>query len=199
MTEVILYGKVAKLFPAKHTFYNINKPSDCLEAIDANYEGFKNFFKNTKETNALYEMIVDGDNVKSAKDAFGKKEIKKIEIVPIITGSDPVSLLTTFTVNLILGLVVAGIQYLLTTIPEDEPIRHTLTPAASSFAFANEQNVASQFTPVPIGYGALRIGSKIIESQRKTIDLGVSVNEKIIASAGGGSAGEGGIGSPGGY
>lgn len=192
MTEVILHGKIAKLFPANYKFYNIYKPSDCLEAIDANYEGFKNYFKNTRETNALYEMIVDGETVKNAQDAFNKKEIKKIEIVPAITGSDPVSFIGAFFVNLIIGLVVAGIQYLLTTVPESEPKRFTLTPTNSSFAFANQENIASQYTPVPIGYGALRVGSKIIESQRKAVDLGTSSNEGLIASAGaaGGGGGE---------
>jgi hypothetical protein len=46
--------------------------------------------------------------------------------------------------------------------------------------FASRENVTAQYTPVPLGYGALRIGTKIIQSIVEPIDL--STNESRLSS-----------------
>lgn len=177
MTEVILHGLVAKKFKGNYKFANIHKPTDVIEAIDANYNGFKNFFKSSAEKNMYYEMIVDGNEITSINQAIEKKEIKKIEIVPSICGSIP-AFLGKILINMMIGLVMAGIQYLLTPIPENEPKAAIAKIGAKSFLFANRENLAQQYTPVPLGYGALRVGSKIVQTVVDPISL--SSNESKV-------------------
>ena len=116
-------------------------------------------------------MIVNGNVIKNAQGATQKTEIKTIEIVPCVAGSDPVTALIVFAVTLVIGLVMAGIQYLMTPIPEEEPKNAVAQTSAKSFFFSNRLNVSKQFVPVPLGYGYLRVGSKIIESYIEPVDL----------------------------
>ena len=203
MTEVILHGLAGKKFKNYNKFFNINKPMDCIEAMDANNPGFKKFFTTSSIKNMQYEMIVDGNALQKSNQAIKKKQIQRIEIVPCITGNDPASL-SVFVGTLILGLVFAGIQYLMTPIPEREPKGSISRLGARSFFFANRENLAEQFTPVPLGYGSLRVGSKIIQSVIEPVDLSSlesDFSSSTSTSAGGGSnvVSEAGGGGGGGY
>ena len=169
MTEIFLHGLVAKKFKSHHKFYNINKPTDCVNAIEVNCPGFKKFFQKSSINNMEYEMIVNGNSLKDAHSALQKQEIKTIEIVPAISGAG--NFVAAFVVQLVIGLVSAGVQYLLTPVPEHEPAQAIIQPKPATFAFTNRDNKADQFTPVPLGYGALRIGSKIVESTLEAVDL----------------------------
>jgi predicted phage tail protein len=179
MTTIVLHGLIAKKFKQEHKFTNINKVVDALSAIDANYPGFKSYIQKSAMEGMNYEFIVDDNEVKNSKDVLSKKEIKKIEIVPSLAGKDPV----TFFVVLAINLVIAGIQYLMTSIPEEEPKVAVAQVGSKSFFFANRDNLASQNTAVPIGYGTLRVGSKIIETIISSNDLNSSpeFKEDIIA------------------
>jgi predicted phage tail protein len=179
MTTIVLHGLIAKKFKQEHKFTNINKVVDALSAIDANYPGFKSYIQKSAMEGMNYEFIVDDNEVKNSKDVLSKKEIKKIEIVPSLAGKDPV----TFFVVLAINLVIAGIQYLMTSIPEEEPKVAVAQVGSKSFFFANRDNLASQNTSVPIGYGTLRVGSKIIETIISSNDLNSSpeFKEDIIA------------------
>lgn len=156
---------------------NIAKPVDAILAIDANYDGFKNFFLREAERNNLYQFIVDGELVENANQALNKREIKTIDIIPSVGGSGPFAI--AFAVNLVIGLVMAGIQYLMTPIPENEPITMKLGVGGQSFWFASKGNSTTQYTSVPLGYGVLRVGSKIIESTILAADRDGSRGEQM--------------------
>ena len=49
-----------------------------------------------------------------------------------------------------------------------------------SFAFANRSNVASQGSPVPIGYGRLRLGSQVIQASLKAFPQNVLPQEAMV-------------------
>ena len=168
MIEIRLHGLVAKKFKPLFKMGNIFRPVDSILAIDANYNGFKNFFLQEAEKNNFYQFIVDGDLVKNANEALERKEIKTIDIVPYICGSVPV--LVAFAVNLAIGLVMAGIQYLMTPIPENEPAAMTAQIGGQSFWFASKGNIPAQYISVPLGYGELRVGSRVIEQGIRAID-----------------------------
>lgn len=168
MTEITLHGLVSKKFKSHFKMANITKPVDAILAIDANYDGFKNFFLGEAERNHFYQFIVDGELVKNANQALEKKEIKTIDIVPYIGGSGPVAV--AFVVNLAIGLVMAGIQYLMTPIPENEPQAMVQQLGGNSFWFASKANFTSQFVSLPVGYGELRVGSRVIETVINAVD-----------------------------
>ena len=185
MTEIILHGLVSKKFKSRHKFHNIKKPVDSIKAIDANCKGFKNFFLNESKKNMLYEMIVDGSVVSNANQALEKKEIKRIDIVPAVSGGGPA--LVAFAVNLVIGLVMAGIQYLMTPIPENAPRAAISQVGGKSFFFSNKENTAQQYVSVPVGYGALRVGSKVISTQVNSKEQNESSVQSFASSSPGGS------------
>ncbi len=168
MTEITLHGLVAKKFKPFFKMSNISRPVDSILAIDANCDGFKNFFLQEAEKNNFYQFVVDGDLVTNANEALGRKKIKTIDIVPCVWGSAPV--LVPFLVTLAIGLVMAGIQYLMTPIPENEPKAAVAQLGGNSFWFASKANIPAQFISVPLGYGELRVGSKVIEQTIRAID-----------------------------
>ncbi len=192
MTEIVLHGLVSKKFKDVHKMANIKTPSDAIFAIDANYDGFKNFFLKEAKINNFYQFVVDGNLVENANEALEKKEMKRIDIVPYIGGSGPA--IIAFVVTLAIGLVMAGIQYLMTPIPENEPKVMVAQLGGNSFWFASKYNLTNQFTSAPIGYGELRVGSTVIETQIKatnrneTISVGSS-NSVSSSPGGGGGAG----------
>ena len=185
MTEVKLHGLVAKKFKPNYKFSNIRNPIDAILAIDANYDGFKNFFIKERERNHMYQFLVDGNLIKTAKEALDKREIKRIDIVPYVGGSGP---LIPFFVTLAIGLIMAGIQYLMTPIPENEPRAAVAQLGGNSFWFASKENAVAQYISVPIGYGELMVGSKTVEVE---IDA-ISRNETSEAASPVQSAGSGG-------
>lgn len=186
MTEITLHGLVAKKFKPSFKMSNISRPVDSILAIDANYDGFKNFFLQEAEKNNFYQFVVDGDLVTNANEALGRKEIQTIDIVPCICGGGPA--IVAFVVTLAIGLVMAGIQYLMTPIPESEPKTAVAQLGGNSFWFASKANIPAQFISVPLGYGELRVGSKVIEQTIKAIDR---ADENLSASATEGSSNQG--------
>lgn len=184
MTEIFLHGMVSKKFKEYHKFFNIKKATDCIEAIDANHNGFKNFFIQQAERNIFYEIIVDGELVTNARLALEQKEIKKIDIVPAICGSGPIGV--AFAVNLALGLIMAGIQYLMTPIPESSPRAAIAQIGAKSFFFASKDNITSQGSSVPLGYGALRIGSRVVETSIRSVDMSSETTSDFVSDSEGG-------------
>lgn len=168
MTEITLHGLVSKKFKPNFKMANITKAVDAILAIDANHDGFKNFFLREAERNHFYQFVVDGEVVENANQALEKKEIKTIDIVPYIGGSGAVAV--AFVVNLAIGLVMAGIQYLMTPIPENEPKAMVQQLGGNSFWFASKANFTSQFVSLPIGYGELRVGSRVIETAINAVD-----------------------------
>jgi len=195
MTEIRLHGLVARKFKPHFKMANIAKPVDAILAIDANYDGFKNFFLREAERNHLYQFIVDGELVENANQASNKREIETIDIVPFVGGSGPVGI--AFAVNLAIGLVMAGIQYLMTPIPENEPQAMVAQLGGKSFFFASKGNFTSQYSNVPVGYGELRVGSRVTETLIEAIDRNTSSSTGGSSTSSGGAGGGGGGG--GGY
>tara|TARA_A100000171_G_scaffold1430_1_gene1621 strand:+ start:4923 stop:5603 length:681 start_codon:yes stop_codon:yes gene_type:complete len=168
MTEIILYGKLAHEYKKTNfEFSNIKNPIDSVKALDTCCKNFKKKILKYSEKGMFYEFLVDGNEIKSKQDFFNKKEIKKIEIIPAICGKDPI---TAFFVNLAVNLLVSGIMYLLTPMPEIKGKDITAPVKAQSFLFSNKLNTASQGTTVPLGYGRLRVGSKVIEVKLENIE-----------------------------
>jgi hypothetical protein len=62
-----------------------------------------------------------------------------------------------------------GLQMLLAPEPDAGPQISATTKALSeSFSFSNKANVASQGSPVPVGYGRLKVGSRLIQTSIKS-------------------------------
>ena len=185
-TKIILHGILEKKFGKEFYFYNINKPIDAVKSLNTIYNNFAQTIINHAKLGMHYELIVDGQT-KTAKDMNERgQEIQTIEICPCILGEDIFTaafwiaagfsattaavIATTLTV-LVVGIVVAGIVYLITPIPEVEPQGQETMVATNSFIFTSPNNVAAQGVTLPVGYGRLRVGSLVVSQTSKNFDL----------------------------
>jgi predicted phage tail protein len=189
-TKIILHGKIAKKYGAEFEFFNIKKGLDAIKALETRFPGFKNDLMNEAKNGGHYEMIVNDES----RDAYAintKEKIETIDIVPCILGKDPITLIVlgvalatyavvgglgvvaaTFLFTLAVGLIIAGIMYLLTPIPENEPnMDINASVKNSSFIFTNPQNISTQGRAIPVGYGRLKIGSYVVGTSITTRDL----------------------------
>jgi len=187
-TKIILHGKLAKIYGKEFQFANINKPSDAVLAIDTIFPGFRKHLIRESAGGSHYELICDNDS-KTLKDVQEKQRIKIVEIVPCIIGQVELIIggiiglfkagaiqsvfLQQLVVSVSVGLIMAGIMYLLTPIPENEPNEAAISTNIknNSFLFQTPQNITVQGRPVPIGYGRLRIGSMVVGQNLTNYDL----------------------------
>jgi len=191
MTSIILHGILAKEFQPSFRM-EIRKAANVVKAIDANRPSFnKRIFDLAKE-GLNYTIIVDGRKITELEELNAQKEPQEIHLVPLIVGAGGVALVSAVIVAgggtigaaglvggaafaaglinaVVLTAVSVGLQMLLAPKPDAGPPISAATKALSeSFSFSNKANVASQGTPVPVGYGRLKVGSQLIQMSIKS-------------------------------
>ena len=196
MTQIRLHGILAKEFGEFFSF-KLGKAKDVIRAIDANKKNFIKRINDLAKEGFNYTLVVDGKKVSDLSEVEIKKEHSNIEIVPMIAGSgvDPITVgllimklagaaapgvtaaglvggmkLAAFTIGtLALTGISMGLQMLLAPKPDaGPPISSTTKAFSESFSFANKANTASQGTPVPVGYGRLKVGSQVVQFSVKS-------------------------------
>lgn len=187
-TKIKLHGRLAKIFGNSFEFFNIKKPIDAVNAINTIHKNFKETIIADCKEGQNYELLVNKKSV-DALSLQHKQKIEEIEIVPCIIGHGPVAAMavgvasvsfgagltgafaSAFFISLGVGLIMAGVVYLMTPIPENEPREIEATVKTESFLFQSQNNVASQGSPVRLGYGRLRVGSQVIASSVRNKDI----------------------------
>ena len=76
----------------------------------------------------------------------------------------------------------AAISYALTPKPENEALEISAGASKGSLIFTNTANVASQGSPVPIGYGRLLVGSQVIQATIKSFPQHQDPSEALRGS-----------------
>jgi len=91
---------------------------------------------------------------------------------------------TSFAIGTIaLAAVSIGLQMLLAPKPDaGPPISATTKAFSESFSFSNKANVAAQGTPVPVGYGRLRVGSQVVQYSSKSFPQSESSTQAMTAN-----------------
>ncbi len=190
MTKINLYGVLAFEFGNSIEIF-LRKPKEVFSAIDANKKNFYKRVIELSEQGLNYSIIVDGSDIKDLEELEIKKSPKVIDLVPVICGQGVVAAvvglglaiggglaisagvtgLALFAANMALavgiGLLGMAVQQMLAPKPEaQKPPSASIGTAAAlnqSFYFTNNANSAEQGSPVPIGYGRLKIGSLVIQ------------------------------------
>lgn len=182
MTEIRLHGMLAREFGSVF-HYNLDRARDVVRAIDANKKNFTNRIASLARQGFEYGIVVDNKNISNLNELEINKKPETIDIVPMIVGAGPILLPallaggTTFLGATVAGVlqaqaitmallaaVTTGLQMALAPQPEDpEPISATTRALQESFTFSNKVNVASQGSPVPVGFGRLKVGSKVVQ------------------------------------
>ena len=190
MTQVYIHGILAREYGNIFEF-NLPNPKDVLEAIDCNRSGFIRRLIELQKEGFCYDIIINKKRVTQEEHMTGVKNPKTIDLVPAITGAGPFAVFVaflgsgTFLANLTLAIIFAAISYALTPKPEIEPLEIDADGSNSSLIFSNTVNVASQGSPVPIGYGRLKVGSQVIQATIKSFPQHQTPKESL-----------GGVGNP---
>lgn len=178
MTSVILHGRLGKEFGEHHKFL-VRKPIDAIRALIANKKGFYKAFKTWGKQGRLYQIICDDKIIEDDNELNNARKIKEIHICPIIAGAGGdggigqiivgTLLIVTgiflggnaFLINAGIAMIVGGVMAML--FPPPTPTFES-NVQSKSFLFSSTENSTVQGIPVPIGYGRMRIGSKVIST-----------------------------------
>lgn len=189
-TKVKLYGKLAKLFREEYEFFNINTGTNIASAINCVSPKFKAQIIRDQSEGVHYEILINGQTVNCKEEFFLNQVIKTVEVVPIILGAGfavaagalmayagatgaifaagtiGATMLFTFGV----GLALAGLVYMMSAPDAIDPVDQEASVKGESYFFSTTRNVATQGSAVPLGYGTLRVGSKVIGNTIRNID-----------------------------
>jgi predicted phage tail protein len=170
MTTIRLHGILAQKYGQVFKM-DIGKPRDVIRAIDANRDGFRKTVVDLQKQGFSYELIVNKKRL-NKEEFLNNKKPQEIDFVPFIVGSGAfIPILKMLAVS----LVAATIQYALMdpgTIDGGETV---VGGDSKSLMFSSSQiNLAAQGSPLPIGYGRLKVGSSVIQSSLKSLPQTIS-------------------------
>jgi len=191
MTVVNIHGILAREYGGSFTL-SLPNPKDVLEAIDCNKQGFLQRLVELQREGLCYDIIINKTRITHGPDMDHMLNPDTIDLVPAISGSGPAMgpiigmifttlspAAVTFWASIANSILFAAISYALTPKPENEALEITAKASKSSLIFSNTANVASQGSPVPIGYGRLRVGSQVIQATIKSYPQHVQPREAL--------------------
>lgn len=202
MTKVVLHGILAFLYGKEFTI-NVKNGFFALKALDCINHGFIKKIKDLHKKNLGYSMIIDGEWICDKQNMHSLKKIKQIDIVPAIGGGgfwdSFLQILTVAAVvvgaaftggatiygALALGALSVGLMLLQGSGSKQADAQKanqqyvggqssSSSSQSKSAAFSNKDNITAQNVPVPLGYGRIRIGTKIIQTSVKTFPSNIS-------------------------
>jgi len=199
MTNIFLHGKLGQEFGQKFKF-SICKPKDVFQAIETIKEGFNKRIIELSKLGLQYSIVVDGQYISSEKELERRGKFSQIDIVPVIFGSGVAALavgaaallgasvtsglVQAFLLAVAFSAISIGIQALMAKPPSYNTPQgsvSTTSSASKSFMFSNRENVAFQGSPVPLGYGRMRVGSAIIQENVKSYPNSMSTFDEFAS------------------
>ena len=183
MTTIRLHGILAQKY-GKVFEMEIDKPRDVIRAIDANREGFRKTVVDLQKQGFAYELIVNKKRLNKEEFSNNKKP-QEIDFVPFIVGAG--TGLEMFLISLAVSLVSAVIQYALMDPGTIDGGESTVSGGGSLMFSSSQVNLAAQGSPLPIGYGRLKVGSSIIQSSMKSLPQTISSIDNMYKDAFAGS------------
>ena len=180
MTIINIHGILAREY-GKSFILSLPNPKNLLEAIDCNKQGFLQRLIELQREGLCYDIIVNKTRITNGPDMENMSSPATIDLVPAISGSGPfmapilgamfsvgAGAGLTFAASLANAVLFAAISYALAPKPENEALEVVAGGSKSSMIFSNTANLASQGSPVPIGYGRLIVGSQVIQATIKS-------------------------------
>lgn len=197
MTTIKVHGILGKHFGSEF-FMDIGRTSQTLEAIDSNRPGFIKKINELSRKGFYYSIVVDGKKINNVQSFMKSKKPKKVDLVPVIAGSGFAAIGAAFVAikawavanvalaQFALFIISTAVQMLLApkpaAFPDVKATEASTRGLERSFSFSNKSNLASQGTPVPVGYGRLRVGSQVIQACIKTFPQNVQAADAMIAN-----------------
>lgn len=182
MTTVFLEGRLGQIVGSDFRF-KTRTLREALDAVEANTGKLRSFFhRNGKR---MFAIFVDGKELDPAASLNTNVKNKKITIIPVLFGAFVASLtaaivgklaltsaiatkVATFVVGTVLSAALSfGISLLISAImkPDDPEALNT-----SSFLLGQAENVTKQGVVVPVGYGRMQVGSRVVSVNLFNVD-----------------------------
>ena len=156
-----LHGIVARKFKKELEIPSEIDESFLFEILNMKFDGFKLFIQRQAQEGVFYKMI---------------KEDEDYHIVPVICGNVAalVPILTqvagSFLGNFLSSMAIGGIMNIISPAEEEAGMGAESTVVLQSTRFSGLENKASQGSKIPVGYGRLRIGSKLVMQYKEPIE-----------------------------
>lgn len=183
MTQLSIEGKLGQIFGSTWEL-NVSNFVELFSALEANTQKLRNYLRGHKKE--YWAIFVDGERVDADGFLFDNIKDKKIKIIPILAGGAgyvaaaiaaeiTTTALGALVVEFVLTVVISaaisyGISLLIAKLMKtDDPEAVNTT----SFLFGAPENVAEQGQAVPVGYGRIRTGSKVISVSSTNVDKAV--------------------------
>ena len=198
MTELNIEGKLGKVFGSTWEL-NVSNFVELFSALEANTQKLRNYLRTNRKE--YWAIFVDGERVDADGFLFDNIKNKKIQIIPILAGAAGTiaaaivvemgitstfgALVMEFVLTAIISTAISfGISLLIAKIlKSDDPEAVNTT----SYIISSPENVASQGQVVPVGYGRIRTGSKIISVAATNVDKAVWENRALADFVGEGT------------
>ena len=182
MTTIRIEGWLGELLGRKWDL-KVKNFVALFNAIENNTHKLRSFL--LKNRGNSFAMFVDGELVDNKNFLFTNIRGKRVDIMPVLAGATTAIAsqiasavlgsaegfafaATVFVLDtLITAVITMGISILIAKLmaPDDPQAVNT-----TSFVFGSAENVSSQGQVVPVGYGRVRIGSKVISTSMSTMD-----------------------------
>jgi predicted phage tail protein len=178
LVDVRLHGPLAAQYGAEHRFA-ISSPREAIEALDANFPGFRRDFLAIGH----YGLLVDGDwrDETNCQDVANSPIARELDICPIIEGRifAPILSLTTalvgagVTANVLAGVITLGLLVGASLLLSPKPKKTSRDENKNeNYIFSGPDNVTEQGAPVPLVYGRCFVGSVVVSA-------GLEVSENL--------------------
>jgi len=211
--EVNLHGRIGKRLGKRSWGVCVESVSEGLHAINKMSGGklFK-LFSEAQKKNQKYKILINnvpwksdsdvrldkiyyssGEEEKAIEQAkllrnseltFKNPKLKKIDIVPVVEGSDEIVTIVLAVILIIIGIMVvqaghawgwyiimagvgllaAGISALLMEPPIMDELRTIQGATSASYLFNGPVNISREGGPVPVCYGELLVGSQTLSA-----------------------------------
>ena len=182
MTTIRIEGWLGELLGRKWDL-KVKNFVELFNAIENNTHKLRSFL--LKNRGNSFAMFVDGELVDNKNFLFTNIRGKRVDIMPVLAGATTAIAsqiasavlgtaegfafaATVFVLDtLITAVITMGISILIAKLmaPDDPQAVNT-----TSFVFGSAENVSSQGQVVHVGYGRVRIGSKVISTSMSTMD-----------------------------
>ncbi|NPT39648.1 tail assembly protein [Paraburkholderia xenovorans] len=179
LRTVRLYGILGFLFGREHRIA-VSSTREAIRALCVVVPGFEKFLMNAKDNGLTFAVFAGRRNLdeKELEYPVGSEEIR---IAPVLMGSKSAGLFQTILgaalvvvgvvtsefgggalIGLGASLALGGVMQMLS--PQTAGLAGTGPDNGTSYYFNGAVNSSAQGEPVPLVYGRVRVGSKVISS-----------------------------------
>ena len=218
LVDIKLHGLLGEQMGQSEWKLAVKSVGDAVRGIQCNSKKFYSQLLENDKKNIRYRVLINEQDfeVEEGKDPntqeglatsglmMKREGIERIDIVPVLEGSDDIFSIITIIIGVVLiavgagwlgvkvisagmkaalvmgglGLVAAGITNLLTEMPQFGDFREIEQGGGKAYLLTGPQNTVREGGPVFVGYGRLQIGSHVIQSALDTVDSPAEVTPK---------------------